>query len=99
MITYSGSDLDQRVMRPGADPKVRYGRVVSGGTTALIHVWLTLAEDRVLPRVLRHSFQISTEGGQPLIVADARVDVRLVTPVIVGSPFRAGTWLAHNGPG
>ena len=98
LITYAGSDLDQRVMRPGADPNVRYGRAISSGTTALIHVWLTLAEDRV-PRALRHSFQISTEGGQPLIVADERVDVRSATPVIVGSPFRAGTWLAHNGPG
>jgi murein DD-endopeptidase MepM/ murein hydrolase activator NlpD len=98
LITYAGSNLDQRVMRPGADPKVRYGRAISSGTTALIHVWITLAEDRV-PRVLRHSFQISTENGQPLIVADARVDVRSATPVIVGSPFRAGRWLAHNGPG
>ncbi|HET9261941.1 MAG TPA: M23 family metallopeptidase, partial [Vicinamibacterales bacterium] len=98
LITYAGSDLDQRVMRPEADPKVRYGRAIPSGTTALIHVWITLAEDRV-PRVLRHSFQVSTDGGQPLVATDARVDVSSAPPIIVGSPFRSGAWLAHNGPG
>jgi hypothetical protein len=98
LITYAGSDLDQRVMRPDADPKVRYGRAIPSSAIALIHVWITLTEDRV-PRVLRHSFQVSTEGGQPLVVGDARVEVRSAPPIIVGSPFPAGAWLAHNGPG
>jgi hypothetical protein len=55
LIRYASSDLDQRVMRPEADPKVRYGRLVSSGTTALIHVWITLAMDHAVPRTLRHS--------------------------------------------
>ena len=71
---YAGSDLDQRVMRPDADPQVRYGRALSS-TIALIHVWITLTAERV-PRVLRHSFEVSTEGGQPLVAGDAPVDVR-----------------------
>jgi hypothetical protein len=98
LITYAGSDLDQRVMRPDVDPKIRYGRAIPSSTIALIHVWITLTDDRV-PRVLRHSFQVSTEGGQSLVAGDARVDVRSAPPIIVGSPFRAGAWLAHNGPG
>src|SRR5262249_32638115 len=36
LISYAGSDLDERVMRPEADPKVRYGRLISTSTTALI---------------------------------------------------------------
>jgi murein DD-endopeptidase MepM/ murein hydrolase activator NlpD len=99
LITYADSDLDRRVMRPEADPKIRYGRTIPSGTTALIYVWITLGEDQLVPRVLRHSFQVSTEGGQPLVAADARVDVRSAPTIIVGSPFRGGTWLAHNGPG
>jgi hypothetical protein len=99
LVTYAGSDLDQRVMRPEADPKVRYGRAIPGGATALIHVWITLAENQPVPNSLRHSFQVSTEGGQTLVVTDARVGVRSAPPIAVGSPFRAGTWLAHNGPG
>jgi hypothetical protein len=99
LVTYAGSDLDQRVMRPEADPKVRYGRAIPSGVTALIHVWITLAENQLVPRSLRHSFQVSTEGGQTLVATDARVDVRPAPPIAVGSPFRAGAWLAHNGPG
>jgi murein DD-endopeptidase MepM/ murein hydrolase activator NlpD len=99
LVTYVGSDLDQRVVRPEADPKVRYGRAIPNGATALIHVWITLAENQLVPRTLRHSFQVSTEGGQTLVATDARVDVRSAPPIAVGSPFRAGTWLAHNGPG
>ena len=99
LITYADNDLDQRVVRPEADPKVRYGRVIPSGTTALIHVWITLAEDQPVPRTLRHSFRVSTEGGEVLVAGDARVDVHSSTPIIVGSPFRAGAWLVHNGPG
>ncbi len=103
LITYAGSDLDQRVMRPEADPKVRYGRAIPSGTTALIHVWITLGEDQLVPRILRHSFQVSTEGGQQLVAADARVDVRSAPPIIVGSPFvRVRGWritdLGNTGP-
>jgi murein DD-endopeptidase MepM/ murein hydrolase activator NlpD len=99
LVTYAGSDLDQRVMRPEADPKVRYGRAVPGGATALIHVWITLAENQPVPRSLRHACQVSTEGGQTLVTTDARLDVRSAPPIAVGSPFRPGAWLANNGPG
>jgi murein DD-endopeptidase MepM/ murein hydrolase activator NlpD len=99
LTTYAASDLHQRVMRPEADPKVRYGRAIPSGATAVIHVWITLAENQQVPRSLRHSFQVSTEGGGTLAATDARVDVRSAPPIAVGSPFRAGAWLAHNGPG
>lgn len=99
LISYASSDLDQRVMRPEADPKVRYGRLVPSGTTALIHVWITLAKDKAVPRTLRHSFGISAEDDSTVAVGEARVDVHSATPLVVGSPFRAGAWLAHNGPG
>ena len=99
LISYASNDLDQRVMRPEADPKVRYGRLVPSGTTALIHVWITLAKDHAVPRTLRHSFGISAEDGSPVAAGEARVDVLSATPLVVGSPFRAGAWLAHNGPG
>lgn len=99
LISYASSDLDQRVMRPEADPKVRYGRLVSSGTTALIHVWITLAKDHAVPRTLRHSFGISAEDGSTVFAGEPRVDVHSATPLVVGPPFRAGAWLAHNGPG
>ena len=86
-------------MHPEADPKVRYGRLVPSGTTALIHVWITLTKDQAVPRTLRHSFSISAEDGSAVTAGEARVDVHSATPLVVGPPFRAGAWLAHNGPG
>jgi Peptidase family M23 len=99
LLTYVESDLDQRVMRPGADPRVRYGRVIPSASLALIHVWITLAKDQPVPGTLRHSFRVVTEAGEALVASDARVDVRSGAPIVVGSPFRGGAWLAHNGPG
>lgn len=99
LISYGSSDLDQRVMRPEADPTLRYGPLVPSATTALIHVWITLGKDQAVPHTLRHSFRISAEDGSEVHAGDARVDVRSATPLIVGRPFRAGAWLAHNGPG
>ncbi len=99
LVSYAGNDLDQRVMRPEADPKVRYGRLVQSGTTALIHVWITLAKNQAVPRTLRHSFGIAAEDGSTVPAGEARVDVLALTPVVLGPPFRAGAWLAHNGPG
>lgn len=99
LINYASSDLDERVMRPEADPKVRYGRLVSSGTTALIHVWITLAKDHAVPRTLRHSFTISEEDGSAVFAGEARVAVHSATPLVVAPPLRAAAWLVHNGPG
>src|SRR4029453_9005748 len=46
LISYGSRDLDQRDIRPEADPKLRYGPLVPSGTTALIHVWITLGKDQ-----------------------------------------------------
>src|SRR5689334_14338664 len=99
LISYAGSDLDERVMRPEADPKVRYGRLISSSTTALIHVWITLARDHAAPRTLRHSFAIAAEDGSAVFAGEARVAVHSATPPIIGPPLRGAAWLVHNGPG
>jgi hypothetical protein len=99
LISYASSDLDERVMRPDADLKVRYGRLISSGTTALIHVWITLAKDQAVPRTLRHSFAVSAEDGSAVFAGEARVAVRSAMPLIIGPPLRGAAWLVHNGPG
>lgn len=99
LISYASSDLDERVMRPEADPKARYGRLVSSGTTALIHVWITLPKDHAVPRTLRHSFAISAEDGSAVFAGEARVAVHSATPLVVGPPLPGAAWLVHNGPG
>ena len=86
-------------MRPEADPKVRYGRLIPSGTTALVYIWITLAKGQAEPRTLRHSLAISAQDGSSVVASETRVNVHSVKPLVVGSPFRGGAWLAHNGPG
>ncbi len=99
LMRYSGADLDERVMRPDADPAARYGRLIRSGTTALIHIWVKLAKERPVPKTLRHSFVFLAEDGVEVAAGDARVTIQSAAPLVVGSPFRTGFWLAHNGPG
>jgi murein DD-endopeptidase MepM/ murein hydrolase activator NlpD len=99
LIAYSSTDLDERVMNPEASRDNRYGRALRSGSTAIVYVWITLAQDRPVPRTLRHSFAIVADDGTEVHVGDARVDVRSATPLVIGAPFGAGRWFAHNGPG
>ena len=99
LVTYSSRDLDERVMRPETEPKVRYSRLIPAGQTSLVHMWVSLPRNRARPKTLRHSFLFLTEDGAELTAGDAPVDVPLTSPMFVGSPFRLGIWFAHNGPG
>lgn len=98
LVTYQGTDLDGRVMRPGASPDARFGRSIESGTPAVIHVWITLQNDRPAPKFLRHRVVFVTGGGAEQAV-DLRTGVRSATRIVIGPPLRKGTWLAHNGPG
>ena len=60
----------------GADPKVRYGRALSGGTTALIHVWITLPDDRPFVFDTVESFG-STTAAIALGAEPARSETRV----------------------
>jgi hypothetical protein len=96
LLTYGPDELEGRTMRPELPRSDRYGRVVRSGTTAVVSVWLTLAEGRRAPRSLHHELRVSS--SKPLSVTeDTRVDNTEV--LVLGAPFRAGLWLAHNGPG
>jgi murein DD-endopeptidase MepM/ murein hydrolase activator NlpD len=99
LVSYASSELDERVMHPNADRKNRHGRMIENGTSALVHVWITLANNRLVPAMLRHSIKTVTDSGAEALGGDAQVDIRSSTPLIVGSPFRGQSWLAHNGPG
>jgi murein DD-endopeptidase MepM/ murein hydrolase activator NlpD len=65
--------------------------------TALVHVWVTLPDERSIPDSLRHSLSFVTEDGLQFS-SETRVALQS-SQIVVGRPFRTGTWLAHNGPG
>ena len=100
LFSYGTNALEERVMRPGAERRIRYGRLVRRGTTAVVHVWMTLPNGTTaVPRILRNRLALSHDGVE-VPIGDIRADVQQrASPVVLGSPLRGGLWLAHNGPG
>jgi murein DD-endopeptidase MepM/ murein hydrolase activator NlpD len=84
-------------MRPELPRSVRYGRLIRRETTAVLSIWLTLPNGVRLPRSLRHELHTAIAAAGP--VAERSVSIRNAEPLVLGSPFRRGLWLAHNGPG
>ena len=95
-LVYGPNDLEERVMRPGAERSLRYGRLVQRGTTAVVHVWVTLPNSAAVPRVLRNRLVLSDDGVEGPI--EIRADVQRTLPLVLGPPLRGGLWFAHNGP-
>jgi hypothetical protein len=97
VISYAGSDLDTRVLHPGAQESLRYGRSIAGGMRVIVYLWVTLQPRQAMVRSLRHRLVFQNEKGVET-VGSASVDV-LHTPIVLSTPVRGGIWLAHNGPG
>jgi hypothetical protein len=95
---FGPNDLEKRVMRPGAERGIRYGRVVRRGTTAVVHVWVTLPDGPAVPRILLNRLVFSHDGVEEP-TNDIRANVQRASPLVLGPPFRGGLWFAHNGPG
>ena len=98
LVTYEGTELDGRVMRPGAQADARYGRSIERGARVVIHVWVTLHGDRPTPKSLRHRVVFVSGNGAEQAV-ERKTDVPSEPPIAIGPPLRGGTWFAHNGPG
>jgi murein DD-endopeptidase MepM/ murein hydrolase activator NlpD len=97
LLAYGPNDLETRVMRPGAERSIRYGRLVRRGTTAVVHVWVTLPNGTAVPRILRNRLVLSDDGVE-VPIGDIRADVQRASPLVLGPPLRGGLWFAHNGP-
>jgi hypothetical protein len=99
LAQYDASDLDGRVMHPGAERSARYGRSIEAGRHAVIHVWVALENRGPVPPRLRHRLVFRTDKGTDASVDGADVRVRPDRPIVFGPPIRGGAWLTHNGPG
>jgi Peptidase family M23 len=100
LVSYATSgELDDRVMSPDADPGARRGRLVRSGATAVIYIWLTLADRRPPPAHLRNVLDVTAADGSPVPVRDLRIDVARIVKLALGPPLGDGLWFVHNGPG
>lgn len=98
LARYGARDLDERTMRPGASRATRYGRLISGGATAIVHIWISLAQGQAVPQSVRNRL---TFTGNSVVtpVVELTTSVRHSAPVVLGPPLGGGLWFAHNGPG
>ena len=96
LLAYEPDELEGRIMRPELARSVRYGRLIRRGTTAVISVWLTIPPGVRAPKSLRHEL---SSAGTTAAAGEIDVLVGNEEPLALGSPFRRGLWLAHNGPG
>jgi hypothetical protein len=72
---------------------------LEAGKHIVLYLWLTLPANRPHPRQLRHQLIFTALGGGKQLVDGVRTPLNPAPPVVLGSPLRAGPWLAYAGPG
>ena len=109
-----GAAAVDALKRPGAPPDDAEKRVLPGGRTAMVFVWVTVRQGTV-PAALTHRFALklanpdATPASQPSVtrvtdesaISVRGVDVSVSTkvPRVVAPPLEGDHWLAANGPG
>jgi murein DD-endopeptidase MepM/ murein hydrolase activator NlpD len=113
LLHLEGEPLDSALRLLGAPPDAAKTRILPGGGTAIVFVWVTLRAG-IVPAALTHRFALGQEssdgaslpGGHSARVTDEPavlvrgVDVPVSTndPPVVGPPLEGDHWLAANGP-
>lgn len=112
LLHLEGETLESALRLLGQPPDAAGRRILPGGGTAILFVWLTLRPG-IVPTALTHRFTLrtgSSDGatrrsgsarvtGEPAVVVHG-VDVPVATndPRVVGPPLEGDDWLAANGP-
>jgi murein DD-endopeptidase MepM/ murein hydrolase activator NlpD len=106
--------LDAVLQRPGAPANDAERRVLPGGRTSLLFMWLTLRSGSV-PEALTHRFETHVANppvpgssspppstaateGQALTISGVEVPVSAKRPRVLRAPIEGDHWLAANGP-
>ena len=90
---YSGQEISDRLVRPGAPRDLPDKRVLGAGLRAIVMLHLRFEGTRPVPSRIWHrvTFADSSVDTRPMIVAAQR-------PLVIDPPLRGGDWLAANGP-
>lgn len=89
-VLFAADDLLPLLSRPGQKPD----RVLTGGTRAILFLWVTA--DRA-PETLRHRVHYALGGSEATIVTPA-VNVSTIAPPVLDAPLRGDRWVATYGP-
>lgn len=115
LLRLEADALEAALRLLGAPPDATEKRVLPGGRTALVFVWVTLRAGTV-PTALAHRFAIRLKSPDEaahsadahatrvtdetaLVVHGVDVVVSKREPRVIGPPLEGDHWLAANGPG
>jgi hypothetical protein len=100
VASYTGQDLSDRLLRPGASSDTADKRIIQAGLRAVVLLHLTLNAQGATPTTLWHRLvfkSTSVDAGEDA-VRGGRIEVSKTSPLAIGPPLRGGDWLAANGP-
>jgi murein DD-endopeptidase len=99
---YTGQELTDRLLRPGAANDLADKRVIGDGLRAVVFVHLAVDAQSAMPTALRHNVVFRATSSASSVtesaVSGGRVNVVKTEPLALASPLRGGDWLAANGP-
>jgi murein DD-endopeptidase MepM/ murein hydrolase activator NlpD len=106
LLHLEGDDLAAAMRLLGASPDETDARVLRGGRTALVFVWMTVSAASV-PTALTHRFTLrvaapdgstSSAADDSAVVRGLDVQVSANAPRVIDPPLDGDHWLAANGP-
>jgi Peptidase family M23 len=101
LADYRDSELTDRIGRPGVSSELPDKRVIGGGMSAIIYLWLALDVAVATPSRLRHTIEFDAfrpSGRQHGVVEGAETGVSQESPVVLDAPLRGGPWAALYDP-
>jgi biotin carboxyl carrier protein len=99
LASYSQAEITDRLTRPGTPANLPDKHIIGGGMRAVMFLWLTVNRADAVPATLRHRLTFkSPDSEHSLILEGAQVNMRRLSPLILGAPLREGMWVAARGP-
>lgn len=99
LLAVADSALTRSIRRPGIDATAAERTTLSGGTRAVVHLWVPV-DPRAAPSTVLHRLTIEEGSGDSARTKTLDGAAVAVTPssAAIGPPLRGGVWFAANGP-
>jgi len=98
LVTYSGTDLENVMRRPGTQATGTDRTKLAPGSMGVVFIWATVDSEAAVPKTIRQKLTVKI-GTYPeeLTIETAPLAVGHGV-VAISSPLRGDHWLAANGP-
>lgn len=102
IVDFSDTSLEGLIVHPGLERQPKERRVFSGGSRAILFVWLTLPQGNEAPGRLLQKLFFSAPDSDTGVMEDMEIDAPVplssLKPLVLASPLHGSGWIAGNGP-